>query len=120
MALNRLSRHSLILIATICALGGFLAGSSRSQVQPGEPAGEVGRYQYSIDVRVMGDKNINNYFIFDTKTACAWEMDVRLIDDEGVHLQWKRIPSPFDPVQTVGLAQVKPPAPNPGTTSKSN
>jgi hypothetical protein len=64
MALNQWSKRSLILVAAICAVGGFLIGSSSSQEsKPVGDKGEVGRYQMAP----------NGKLIFDTKTGQFWD-----------------------------------------------
>jgi len=120
MALNQTSRRSLILAAMVCATGGFMAGSSRSQVQHGEPTGEIGRYQFSIGQSVAGNHQANSYVIFDTKTARAWEMNVRKFDLDGADVEWYRIPSPLDPMQKVELEKVRPAAAKPDDTPEPN
>jgi hypothetical protein len=114
MGLNRISGRFLVVFAAICTIGGFLAGSSRSQTERAEPPSEVGRFKFSRE-SVVGNRAANNYVIFDTKTGRAWEMDIRG-DLEGEGLEWYAIPSPFDPSQKI----VKTPAPKPDAKPESN
>ncbi len=66
MALNLWSKRSLVFFAAICAIVGFLVGSSSSQeAKHGGDKGEVGRYQM-VQTRNLG------VLIIDTKTARFW------------------------------------------------
>ena len=82
MALNQWSRRSLMLLAAIFAVGGFLIGSSSGQnAKRGAAESEVGRYQI-----VAGKINLT---VFDTKTAHIWQLS---LDDPD---KWDEIPGPF-------------------------
>ncbi len=87
MALNQWSKRSLFLVAAICAVGGFLAGSSSSQDVGRAPlVGEVGRYQM---VHTNGGTAI-----IDTKTARFWE---RTIPDGDMRKEyWDEHAAPWD------------------------
>jgi hypothetical protein len=96
-AMKNRSKSLIVIIAAICALGGFLAGSSHSHVNQTESPGEVGRYQLHRG-RVNGDLG---YVVFDTKTGHGWDMDVHQVEENGISVRWFRIPSPFDSEQTI-------------------
>ena len=68
IALSQWSRRSLVLVALIFAVGGFLVGSSSSQEGRRDADGEVGRYQ-------MVAPHVTHLFVFDTKTARYWSKD---------------------------------------------
>jgi hypothetical protein len=105
MALNQWSKRSLVLVAAICALGGFLAGSSSSQVAPrvlreGEFQGgrdtsatESGRYQMLVG------QSKGTYIIFDTATARYWGTSW-LVNEKGVAItepaEWREFASPIN------------------------
>ncbi len=110
MALNRWSRRSLVAVAAICAIGGFLIGSSssddaRRRIRPGDdetlgpvrPAdsakyqGNVGRYQM---IASSGGGTI----VFDTATARYWWTPNRT-DVNGTYPDphsWRLVGSPFE------------------------
>lgn len=70
MALNQWSRKTLVLVVSVCTLGGFLLGSSSSQdAGPAARAGAVGRYQM---VNSSG-----GLVVIDTMTARYWERIIR-------------------------------------------
>ena len=108
MALPQWSRRSLILVASIFAVGGFLLGSSSSQERRRElRPGEVGRYQM-----VAGQ---TGYIVFDTRTAHYWAAP-SLLDGGKAYPhpdKWQHIGSPF-------AAEGKPHNTNPETKSDSN
>ncbi len=99
MALTQWSRRSLVLVALVFAIGGFLVGSSSSQEERRGADGEVGRYHL-----VRGPQGGGPPYIFDTKTARYWTAD----GDE-----WK---SHLGPV----AGRVKAPVANPGGKAESN
>jgi hypothetical protein len=93
MALSLWSKRSLVVLASICAIAGFLIGSSSSQdVRRGAAEEEVGRYRMLSDSR-------GGFIVFDTKTARSWFTQV-LIDEKGKRVfdpdRWQSVGSPFE------------------------
>jgi len=103
MALNKWSRRSIALAIVLCAIGGFMVGSSSSQVSvpdlgnaprerqheiaAGRHPPEAGRYQ-------MVAGHYNTYIIFDTATAQHWT-SVQVGTAAGVpNFKWEKRESP--------------------------
>jgi hypothetical protein len=91
MALNQFSKPVVILLAAVCALCGFMAGSSSSQQnKPAAQAAEVGRYQAINDGHQL--------VVFDTRTAQFWKRESRDLDDGATtETRWVKMPGPLDP-----------------------
>jgi hypothetical protein len=91
MALHQFSKPVVILLAAICALCGFMAGSSSSQQnRPATQSAEVGRYQ--------AINNGHQLFVFDTRTAQFWKRESRNLENlAGIESRWEKVPGPLEP-----------------------
>ncbi len=88
MAPNQWSNRTFVMFAVICAVGGFLVGSSSSQeVKRDAGQGEVGRYQM-----VMASPS-DTLKVFDTKTARFWDY---VGGPKGENMHWREFPGPFE------------------------
>jgi hypothetical protein len=96
MAVNQWSKRSLILVLSVCAIGGFLIGSASSQSVRRAPqkegeyeedaltrAPEVGRYQMV--------QTSAGTVIFDTRTAHYWQR-MNGVDAN----RWNKYPAPWE------------------------
>jgi hypothetical protein len=80
MALPQWSRRSLVVAASIFAVGGFLVGSAASQQERRGADGEVGRYQ------MIHSPHDWTVFVFDTKTSRYWSKNIAGEGDWKNHL----------------------------------
>lgn len=85
MALSHWSKRPLVLIAAVCAVAGFLVGSSSSQdnIRRNVEKAEVGRYQ------MVGGPGAK--IILDTKTARFWQQK----NEGGAESRWEEHSAPW-------------------------
>jgi len=89
MALNQWSKRSLVLLIAVCAIGGFLIGSSSSQeANATRDKGEIGPGRYQMVV------SPGARMIFDTKTARFWQETS--YSDNAAESRWIEHSAPWD------------------------